>query len=72
MSWCFAKVNNKLAEIYFKKEKGKLKIFGHCFVKKNEYKTEKEQKWIKEDTLKFQFIYKQGKYKELNTVNRSN
>ncbi|MCG2691926.1 hypothetical protein L6272_03800 [Microgenomates group bacterium] len=62
MSWCFAKVNHKLAEIYFEGKPGKPKILGHCFVKKSEYKTKKELKWIDEDTKKFQLIYKNGKY----------
>ncbi len=62
MNWCFAKVNHKLAEIYFKKQLRKPKILGHCLVKKSEYKTKKELKWIEEDIKKFQFIYKTGKY----------
>lgn len=39
MPWCFAIINNKLAEIYFEKKKGKIKIEGHCYVKKEEFKT---------------------------------
>lgn len=32
MSWSFAIINNRLAEIYFdeKDKKGKPKIWGHC------------------------------------------
>lgn len=63
--WCFAKVNSKLAEIYFEKEKGKPKILGHCYVKLEKYKTKKELKWIKEDTAKYQLSYKNKKYKNL-------
>lgn len=64
MSWCFAKVNNKLAEIYFNKKKnGKNKIFAHCFVKRKDLKTKEEQKWIIEDTKKIKAIYKNKKYK---------
>lgn len=62
MSWCFAKVNNKLAEIYFEEKRGKPKVLGHCYVKKAEFKTKRELKWIEEDTKKFQLIYKNGKY----------
>lgn len=65
MHWCFAKVNKRLAEIYFDKEKRKPKIFGHCYVKKEGYKTRKEQKWIEGDAKKFQFIYKNGEYNRI-------
>ena len=41
MNWSFAKINNKLAEIYFDDKQGKPKIFGHYLVKKSEYKTKK-------------------------------
>lgn len=67
MNWCFAKVNHKLAEIYFKGKPGKSKILGHCFVKKSEYKTKKELKWLKEDVKKFQLIYKNNKYQPSRT-----
>ncbi len=64
--WCFAKVNGKLAEIYFEKKRGKNEIYGHFYAKKSEYETEEEQKWIKEDTKKFNFVYKNNKYTDLN------
>ena len=51
MSWCFAILNNRLAEIYFEEGKNnKLHIWGHCYVQEEEYITRKEQAWIKEDT----------------------
>ena len=65
MSWCFAIVNNKLAEIYFDKNKNGLKINGYCYVKKSEYRTKQECLWIKEDTAKFKFIYRMGKYRRI-------
>lgn len=66
MCWCFAIVNNKLAEIYFdKKKNGQAKIWGHCYVKLEEYKTKIEQKYIKQDTSKFIFVYKNKKYKKV-------
>ncbi len=65
MSWCFAIINNKLAEIYFEEGKNMPKIIGHCYVKVEEYKTKKEQKYIKEDTVKFQFLYRKGLYKDI-------
>lgn len=67
MNWCFAKINNKLAEIYFEKIRGKVKFLGHCYVKKSEYKTKRELKWIDKDTKKFQLIYKSGKYQPSRT-----
>ena len=66
MNWCFAKVNNKLVEIYFEKSKDKLKILGHAYVDSKEYKTKKEQLWIREEATKFKFIFRNGQYKDLN------
>ncbi len=65
MHWCFAKVNNHLAEVHFEPGKN-LKILGHCYVKAAEYKTKKEQKWIFEDTRHLSLIYRKGKYTRLN------
>ena len=64
MEWSFAKINRRLAEIYYEKKKGKLKFLGHCYVKKSEFKTKKEQKWIEEDIKKFRFFYRDGLYKD--------
>ncbi len=64
--WCFAIVNNKLAEIYFEKDKEGVEIWAHCYVKEEEYKTKKEQTYIKEDTSKFKFAFRLGKYRLLN------
>ena len=66
MNWSFAIINKKLAEIYFERTKGKPKILGHCYVKKEEYRTKKEQKTIKEDIVNNQLIYRSGKYKRVN------
>jgi hypothetical protein len=62
MSWCFATVNNRLAEIYFDKMKNGPKIWGHCYIKKSSYKTKQEQNWIKQDTAKFRLSYRNRKY----------
>ena len=63
MSWCFALINNKLAELFFDKtSKGKVKIQGFCYVDRREYKTQKERRWIKKDTEKVRLIYRKGKY----------
>jgi hypothetical protein len=65
MRWCFAMVNEHLAEIYFEKKRGKPRVFGHCYVKPNEYKTKQEQKWIQGDTARLRFIYSQKKYRQI-------
>jgi len=57
--WCFAMVNGRLAEIHFDKKYG---VFGHCYVKKKEYTTKKEQEMIKADIKKCQFICRGGYY----------
>jgi len=66
MSWCFAIINNRLAEIFFEKGKTGAKITGHCYVQKVEYKMKREQKWIKEDTARLRFSYRNCRYKRLN------
>lgn len=68
MPWCFAKVNNRLAEIYFEETKNGSKIIGHCYIKLSEYYTKRENNWITEDTKKFQFAYKDGEYKKVQNV----
>ncbi len=66
MDWCFATINNRLAEIYFEKQKGGVVILGHCYVEKSEFKTKKELKFIKEDSEYVQLTYWQGKYRSKN------
>lgn len=63
--WCFAKVNGKLAEIYFEKRRGKNETYAHCFVDENEYTTKVERKWIEQDTNRFKFAFKNKKYTDL-------
>ena len=63
MSWCFAIINNKLAEVYFEKKKGKIKFLGHCYVRRSDYRSKREKEWIKKDTIRVQFIYRNGAYK---------
>ena len=62
--WCFALLNSKLAEIYFLKNKaGKATIYAHCYVKKEDYTTNKERAWIEKDMSRFRATYRRGKYK---------
>lgn len=66
MSWSFAIVNNRLAEIFFderKSKKEKINVWGHCYVKKEEYKTKQEQRWIEKDTKHVKVVYRNRKYK---------
>ena len=65
MNWCFAIVNNKLVEIFFEKNKGKIEFLGHCYIKESEYKSKKEKLWIKQDTVKARFVYRKGRYKRI-------
>ncbi len=60
--WNFAIINNRLAEIYFEKKKGKRVPWAHAYVKKSEYKTKREQKMIAADTKQCQFTYRNKKY----------
>jgi len=64
MCWCFAIVNNKLGEIYFdRKKNGRIQILGHCYVRREDFKTKQEQKCITEDIEKARVIYRNEKYK---------
>ena len=65
MGWCFAIINSRLAEIYFEKNSEEIKFFGHCYVDENEYKSVEEKKWIKKDTSKTKFSYRNGTYKRV-------
>lgn len=63
MGWCFAIINNRLAEIYFENNKKGIKFLGHCYVKESEYELRKEKEWIKKDITKVQLVYRNDKYR---------
>ena len=63
-SWAFAIVNGRLAEIYFNSDGGVRDIYGHCCVKRSEYKTKSEHNMIDKDIKKFHLSYRNNKYKE--------
>jgi 3-isopropylmalate dehydratase small subunit len=67
--WCFAIVNNRLAEIYFKNDhkKKKTTIWGHCYVEENEFKTKEEKQHIKIDSEKHRLTYRNKKYTRKKT-----
>lgn len=68
MGWCFAIINNKLAEIYFEKRKGGIKFLGRCYIKEDEYKSMEEKKWIKKDISKMRFVYRGREYKRIKSI----
>lgn len=66
MCWNFAIINNRLGEIYYKKDKnGKVKFQGHCYVTDKEKKEmcSEEKRCIKEDIKGVKLIYRNKKYK---------
>ncbi len=68
MNWCFAFINNRLAEIYFEKKRGDIKFLGHCYIKEEQYRTKREKKWINADTAWVRLIYRNGEYKQKQPV----
>ncbi|MFA4872787.1 MAG: hypothetical protein WC659_02530 [Patescibacteria group bacterium] len=62
MGWCFAIINNRLAELHFEHFGTHTKMVGYCYVKRSEYRSKQEQKWIQEDTKKGRLTYRKGKY----------
>lgn len=67
MHWCFAIVNGRLAELYFEVKRGKPVPMAHCYVKKEEYTTKREQQWIKKDTQNLRFSWRKGKYNRMKS-----
>jgi len=57
--WCFALINNRLAEIYFNEKA----VFGYTYVSSNENLAKKEQRWIHADIEKFRFTYRRHVFK---------
>lgn len=66
MGWSFALLNGRLVEIYFENGKGLAGISGHCYVARKEFKTKREQKMIDADIKKYQFTYRNKKYRDKN------
>lgn len=64
--WAFALINNRLAEISYDDKNEKMVVCGHCYVKKGEYKTKREQKMILEDTKIRKFTWRNKKYKKVD------
>jgi len=66
MNWLFAIINNKLAEVYFEKNGKTITFLNHCYVKVSEYKTQKEQDYIKHDTKQLKLTFRNQKYSDKN------
>lgn len=56
--WCFAIINHRLGEIYFKKGKG---IHGHCYIDRKTF-NKREQRMIDVDIKRFHFTYRNKFY----------
>lgn len=64
--WSFCLINGRLAEFNFEIKKGKFYLtYGHCYVKRSEYKTKYEQKMIDKDIKKHRFTFRNGKYRRV-------
>ena len=64
MSWTFALINNRLAEIYFDRKGKTIVIRGHCYVERSEFTTKREQKYIDVDIKKHMFSYRGKRYRD--------
>jgi len=63
MGWSFVLINGKLAEIFFDRKKDNEPVIrGHCYVQASEYSSKREQQWIKMDTKRYRFTYRNKKY----------
>ena len=58
--WCFATINDRLAEIFFDKDSG---LYGYSYVRKEAY-SKIERKRIDEDVEKYQFSYRNGIFRD--------
>ncbi len=63
MNWCFAKINNRIGEIYFDRTKGgQARIFSHCFIERANFIAKEENEAFESDAKKFKVVYKNKKY----------
>lgn len=67
MTWSFAMVNGRLSEIFWdlKRDRKKRKVDAHCYVKRSEYKTKREQAMIDKDLEYYRFSWRSKRYKRL-------
>ncbi len=66
-NWCFAIINGKLGQIFFKKGSRSVEgIFGHSYHSKKDIFSAEEKKMIGSDIKKHQFSFRKGKYNRVN------
>lgn len=65
MTWSFGLVNGKLAEVFYEKRKRKTVPYTHAYVRVSEYTTNREKRWIQEDTERVRLVYRLGKYRRI-------
>lgn len=63
MGWCFAIVNGRLSEIFFDGRGNAKRVWGHCYVHRNNYVTKQERNWIEQDTKRSRFVYRNKTYR---------
>lgn len=61
MSWSFATVSGRLAEVFFDKVPAGPVIWAHCYIQRAEY-TKREQKMIDDDLRKNRLTYRNKMY----------
>jgi len=70
--WCFALVNGRLAEIWWRKKKnGEREVVAHGYVQRKWFKTKKELVMIESDTKRHRFSYRNQKYRLLTALPKS-
>ncbi len=68
MSWNFAIINKRLAELYFDDKRGSNRVpHGHCYVSRDEFTTKREQREIDIDIKRYIFSYRNKRYKDVLT-----
>lgn len=64
--WCFAMLNGRPAEIYFRRRPGRLpEVLGHCYVRRSEFRTKKERQQIDRDMRHVRLSYRHRVYRSM-------
>ncbi len=64
MNWCFAKINGRLAELFFEKNGNEPKVIGHAYVSVTKYTAKRELKLVEKDTAHYQLSYRNKVYRD--------
>jgi len=59
--WCFALVNGRLAEIYFRRQHG---IYAYCYVDRQSFRTKRERLDIQHDIARYRFTFRNGWFRD--------